>query len=97
MKKTISVILVSALAVSLFAISGSADITDNPLPDTSRKMVAPASSGNTTGDFDNDGEVTSNDALKILRASVGLETFTQEQTVLADLDNDGEIMQGGKA
>ena len=91
MKKTISVILVSALAVSLFTVPGSADITDNSLSDTSGKMAALMSSGNTTGDLDNDGEVTSNDALKILRASVGLETFTQEQTVLADLDNDGEI------
>ena len=91
MKKTISVILVSALAVSLFAVSGSADITDNLLPDTSGKMAALMSSGDATGDLDNDGEVTSNDALKILRVSVGLETFTQEQTVLADLDNDGEI------
>ncbi len=43
------------------------------------------------GDVDFDNEVTSADALFILRRSVGLETFTAEQDKLADLDKDGKF------
>lgn len=43
------------------------------------------------GDIDNDGEITANDALMILRASVGMGELTPEQTALADIDGDGYI------
>ena len=43
------------------------------------------------GDVDSDGEITANDALTILRSSVGMTDLTPEQTKLADVDNDGEI------
>lgn len=43
------------------------------------------------GDIDNDGEITANDALTILRASVGLSELTPDQTKLADIDGDGQI------
>ena len=43
------------------------------------------------GDVDSDSEITANDALTILRSSVGMESFTPEQTKLADVDNDTEI------
>ena len=40
---------------------------------------------------DNDNLVTANDARTILRASVGLDTLTQEQMSIADTDEDGRI------
>ena len=43
------------------------------------------------GDVDGDGAITANDALMILRNSVGMETFTPEQFKLADIDDDGAI------
>lgn len=43
------------------------------------------------GDIDGDGSVTSADALLILRASVGLELFTDEQTKYADVNGDGSV------
>ncbi len=45
----------------------------------------------TYGDLDGDGDITANDALMILRASVGMETLTPEQIALADVDGDGDI------
>ena len=46
---------------------------------------------NTYGDIDNDNHITSNDALTILRASVGIETITPELFTIADIDSDGYI------
>lgn len=43
------------------------------------------------GDVDGDGTITASDALMILRASVGTENLTPEQTALADVDGDGNI------
>ena len=43
------------------------------------------------GDIDNDGNITANYALKILRSSVGTESFMPAQKVIADVDFDGEI------
>ncbi len=40
------------------------------------------------GDLDGDKLITANDALVILRASIGLEKFTQDQITLADIDGD---------
>ena len=43
------------------------------------------------GNLDGDEDITANDALLILRASVNLETFDFDQTYLADIDGDGTI------
>ena len=43
------------------------------------------------GDVDNDGRITSADALLVLRNSVGLEFFSDEVKKLADVDKDGKI------
>lgn len=43
------------------------------------------------GDLDGDGEITANDALTILRSSVGMADLTPEQNKLADIDGDTEI------
>lgn len=43
------------------------------------------------GDIDGDGEITANDALTILRSSVGMANLTPEQNKLADVDSDTEI------
>ena len=45
----------------------------------------------TYGDLDGDGQITANDALTILRASVGMEELTSDQRVIADVDNDSDI------
>lgn len=45
----------------------------------------------TMGDIDGDGKITSADSLLILRASVKLENFTDNQNKLADVDKDGNI------
>ena len=43
------------------------------------------------GDLDNDGAITSSDALNILRLSVGLDNSTPEKQTLADIDEDGAV------
>ncbi len=43
------------------------------------------------GDIDGDGDVTSNDALLILRSSLDMESFDDAQKQAADLDGDGVI------
>ena len=43
------------------------------------------------GDMDGDGKITSADSLLILRQSVSLENFTDEQLLLADVDGDDSI------
>ncbi|MBE6813083.1 MAG: hypothetical protein E7523_09405 [Ruminococcaceae bacterium] len=50
--------------------------------------------GQPKGDIDGDGALTAGDARLILRASVGLETLTPEQTALADTDEDGMLDAG---
>ncbi|MBQ3520061.1 MAG: dockerin type I repeat-containing protein [Clostridia bacterium] len=52
--------------------------------------------GQPKGDIDGDGKLTAGDARFILRASVGLETLTPQQTALADADDDG-ILDAGDA
>ena len=44
------------------------------------------------GDLDGDGQITANDALTILRASVGIEELPPEQRVIADVDKDSGIV-----
>lgn len=46
------------------------------------------------GDVDFDGLITANDALLILRSSVGLDTFTPDQNKAADVDTDGNVTSG---
>lgn len=43
------------------------------------------------GDVDGDGMLSYNDALTVLRASIGLATLTTEQEALADFDGDGGL------
>ena len=43
------------------------------------------------GDVNNDNVVDATDALLILRASLGLDTFTEEQSFFGDVDEDGMI------
>lgn len=43
------------------------------------------------GDVDSDGKLTSNDALMILRASVGIERFNSTQTRKADMNGDSVV------
>lgn len=43
------------------------------------------------GDIDGDNTISSSDARLVLRASVGLETFTEELKALADVDKDGTV------
>lgn len=50
--------------------------------------------GSALGDVDSDGVITSSDSLSILRVSVGLDSYSEEQTKLADVDADGEITSG---
>ncbi|MBQ1388807.1 MAG: dockerin type I repeat-containing protein [Clostridia bacterium] len=45
----------------------------------------------TLGDIDGDGAITANDALTILRSSVGMTDLTTEQIKLADIDGDEQI------
>ena len=49
------------------------------------------SSENIKGDIDSDGNVTSADALLILRRSVGLESFDDNTEKRADIDGDSDI------
>ena len=41
------------------------------------------------GDVNGDGVANYNGALKILRASIGLDTLTEEEKLLADVNGDG--------
>ena len=43
------------------------------------------------GDVDCDGTITANDALMILRQSVGMEHFDSELIFISDVDGDGEV------
>ena len=43
------------------------------------------------GDLDGDEQITANDALTVLRKSIGLGTFTSKMFVLADVDGNGDI------
>ena len=45
----------------------------------------------TAGDADGDGTVTYNDALLVLRSSIGMETLAKETETACDLDGDGML------
>lgn len=44
-----------------------------------------------TGDVDNNGKVTLEDAQKVLRAALKLETLEAQATKAADVNNDGKV------
>ncbi len=48
-------------------------------------------SSSKNGDLDGDNKITAADALLVLRASVGLEKFNDEQNKLADVDGSGKV------
>lgn len=43
------------------------------------------------GDFNNDNDITSYDALAVLQGVTGITDFNDEQKIIADVNNDGEI------
>ncbi len=59
-----------------------ADNNTDPDPDDTKR---------TYGDLDGDGQITSSDALIVLRLSAGLEAETPDNKKLADIDEDGLI------
>jgi len=70
-------------AKAVLGLSGSEN------PDPQPQPIGPA-----LGDVDGDGVITSMDSFVILRVSVGLESYSEDQTKLADVDADGEITSG---
>ncbi len=70
-------------AKAVLGLSGSEN------PDPQPQPIGPA-----LGDVDGDGAITSMDSFVILRVSVGLESYSEDQTKLADVDADGEITSG---
>lgn len=62
--------------------SDKTDKPDEPTDDTPEIMM---------GDVDNDGSITSADALMILRSSLGLLDFSDNERKAADCDGDGDI------
>ena len=86
--------------IQRFNEMGNQAIYIDALPDNQTKPIIPdkpytPSTPDTPnyiyGDIDFDGNITANDALLILRSSVGLETFTTKQSALADIDSDNTI------
>ena len=69
------------VTVSLKGMSTDADTPPEPVPDT-------------RGDIDGDGEITSGDAILVLRMAAGLLTPADAQLVTADVDDDGSITAG---
>ena len=81
MKRIVSLILVLVLMSSLPLLSANADVSDTT-EQTPAAMY---------GDLDGDENITSSDALFILRMGVQLEKITDENKTQADVDKDGEI------
>lgn len=71
------------------------NITLRPLGEESTCEVISSNdqvkAGEVYGDVDGDGAITANDALAILRSSVGMADMTPEQITLSDVDSDGQI------
>ena len=53
--------------------------------------VPAAAAGYALGDVDNSGKVDTKDARLALRAAIGLDTLTAEQTAAADVDGSGKV------
>ena len=69
------------------------DNKDTDVKDSDSDTDTQPAEGN-LGDLDGDGEITSGDALAVLRMSVGAAEITDENKPLADVDEDGEITAG---
>lgn len=81
MKKIISAILVCAMLAALFIPCA--------LAEDAKEAAAEACPA--WGDIDRDGKTTSGDARLVLRQSVGLEDYKEEDTNRCDLDRDNKI------
>ena len=64
------------------------DTSDTDNTDTDKP---PVKDDAVKGDFDGDGEISSGDALEVLRLSISKDTFTEEELAMYDIDGDGEI------
>ena len=101
MKKTISILLALVISVSLFVVPAMAESADNTAELTEQMtceqkseqmpMFVTESGAEVLADLDGDGEVTANDALIILRSSVGIEKLSDAKRSIADNDKYGEI------
>ncbi len=57
-----------------------------------RSVIYPsADNAGVYGDIDADGQITANDALAVLRSSVGMDTLDEQHSALADIDEDGQV------
>lgn len=54
-------------------------------------LIKEPSAAFTFGDVNNDGNIKADDARLVLRAAVGLETFTEQQKLAGDITQDGAI------
>ncbi|MBQ6818253.1 MAG: hypothetical protein IJN42_02090 [Clostridia bacterium] len=75
MKKMISLLLVAALTVCLFALPASAEIN----------------SVGGFGDLDGDGVISASDALEVLRHVVGKSTIEQQHLCFGDVNTDYQV------
>ncbi len=82
MKRKFTAAVLCALILGAFPISASAHSID---------AFASTNDGRIMGDLDNDGSVTSTDALIALRISVGLTEETSEYNAFGDMDHDGSV------
>ena len=70
------------LTSTAFNISASGHTTTEPSESTGKTVTL------TYGDVDNDGYINSADSLLVLRNSVGLKWFDDNQNIIADVDED---------
>ncbi len=96
MKKLLALLLIVAVMMGISPLSGFVGIDFSALLTGSGFCtVAGAKDAEkketVMGDVDGDKKVSSADARLVLRASVGLETFTAAKKALADVDYDGKI------
>ncbi len=82
-KKLLSILLTAAVIASFPGAvfpAGAACAEDDPV-----------SGGASAGDVDSDGSITANDALMILRVSIGMDKLNSQKTKIADYDGDGTV------
>ncbi len=81
----------SSVIAAFKGFEGNKGYEDYPAKAAAAKELFDILQPQTLGDIDGDGDITANDALTILRASVGIESFTPAQVKIADIDSDSEI------
>lgn len=86
--KTMSQRLIAVLSAMTFTLSTA--VSSSALV-TCGEIYPSADDSQITGDVDDDGNVTANDALMILRASVGMDELPPEKITIADIDGDERI------